>query len=207
MKFIKPSLLCAIAALTLTSTTTFAAPTPVYFSPTSALGVNNINIIGTLYNATFHNFEFGTATSYNFNQIWDPNGDGDFSDSTTGSAPTFWGNPIGATIAADKIANTLQTHGLDIAFNVSSDAFFIPFKYADDNPAEITAYGDVNFSTATDLVTSTDIHTTGFFLPDSALYDASYVTFERVVIPEPTSFALLTLTSLPLLSRRTRRKR
>ncbi|WP_432798479.1 hypothetical protein [Poriferisphaera sp. WC338] len=195
------TILILVTLLSIT-TLTHAAPTPIFYSPTEASGINGILVGGVTYNATFHSFHQGTATSFTFNQIWDPNGDMDFSDSTTDDPPAFWENETAAVTAATQIFIALETYGLTIYFNHGSDAFAIPYQFDDADPEFILATGDAAIAPSIDtIISDAHIHSSSIFLPTPVPSGpvATYVSF--TVVPEPTSLAFLALTSLPLFTR------
>jgi hypothetical protein len=72
-----------------------------------------------------------TYTAYvhintNFATIWDPNVDGDYSDSSTGAAPAFLGNQAGALSAAQQVMAAMGNSDLFIGGISPSDSFAIP---------------------------------------------------------------------------------
>ncbi|QQE09952.1 PEP-CTERM sorting domain-containing protein [Planctomycetota bacterium] len=204
MNRFKLAFLFSFAALTLT-TATYAAPIPILHPdtvnhPTVAIGVQGILIDGILvdgitYNATFHTSS--ATTSFTFNEIWDPNGDGNFSDGITGLPPVFFENETGAIAAFNQIAAALGSTYTTTTAN-PFDGFSIPLKHPTDN-SRINFLRDHAFALLpTDIMIQQSISKTQiqpYFFP--------WTTFTP--IPEPTSLALLSLTTLPLLTRRKRK--
>ncbi|QQE09947.1 hypothetical protein JD969_10490 [Planctomycetota bacterium] len=209
MNIIKPSLLCAIAVLTFTTSANAATVVLDPNTPNLAIGVNGILIDGITYNATFHD-------NTSFNAIWDPNADLDFSDSTTGSAPTFWiSTPTttfpeitAAEAKPNEAANQIIAALGDTYFTTNhtgtiSDGFFIPNRTSSSQFSDTILIGE----SATNDLSNDGITRLGVFnninFPTTGLNHV-FTSFTIAPIPEPTSLVLLSLTTLPLMIRRKR---
>ncbi|WP_432799303.1 hypothetical protein [Poriferisphaera sp. WC338] len=184
-----------VAALTFAAAHTHAAPTVITSASNVnlAVGINDININGTTYTATFHN-------ASTFNDIWNHNTDDDFND-VGEFTPTFLGNSAGAISAANQIIAALDTT-YSIFGNSNSDSFMIPFQVftLNNNFNEFRAFGDMTTAQGSDAVSS-HIGSVSFSYP-AATQAKSFVTFSAKSIPEPTSLVLFSLTTLPFLTRR-----
>ncbi|QQE09953.1 hypothetical protein JD969_10520 [Planctomycetota bacterium] len=195
MNINKHILSCAFAAFIFTTTSHAAIVIPHPDSinhPNTVLGFTDINVAGITYTASF-------VSGGSFNDIWDPNADGDFSDSTTGAPPTFWTSNTNASDAATVIFNTLSDTFVILDESNNSDLFLVPFINTN-NSNQLLAFGDTNTNPGIDaLVTTSPLNKNASVHPFFA-----WVIFTP--IPEPTSLALLTLTTLPLFSRKIRRK-
>ncbi|QQE09950.1 PEP-CTERM sorting domain-containing protein [Planctomycetota bacterium] len=191
MNIIKSIFTCTIAALTLTATS-HAAPILILHpdianKPNLAIAVEGIIVDGVTYNATFH-----TGTS--FNAIWDPNNDADFTDGITGLAPAFFDNSAGAISAYDQVSAALGT-AFKTRLTPQSDGFFVPFKHPTDNTSVSVLYDK------SPTLLSSDTRLQSSF-PKTLSTNTSYAWTTFTPVPEPTTLALLILTTLPLIIRR-----
>ncbi|QDU32171.1 hypothetical protein KS4_02000 [Poriferisphaera corsica] len=198
MKLIKTILPCAITALALTATS-HAAPLVILHPdaaqhPNVAVAIQGIEVDGITYTANFN--PRSSSFVNKFNNIWDPNGDTDYSDGITGLAPVFFDNEQGAYTAADQIetalSNFLMTHD-----EIVTDSFIIPFAHRTSD-----AHVRVLFDTDPDNLITDDVQL--FNLGKTGSLDTQHVWVTFTPVPEPTSFALLSLTALPLITRRKR---
>ena len=110
--------------------------------------INGLDIGGTTYDVTFHSLT-------TFNALWDNDGDKTFGDSdgsVFNAAPTFWGNPDMAKLAASQIMNYLgSTHTV----NDGGDAFYVPFEWGPDFTTTVNIIGDVHPDPDNDIFSTT----------------------------------------------------
>jgi hypothetical protein len=87
--------------------------------------LSGVNVDGTLYDVTFHTDPFDS-----FNALWDGNDDGLFGvdGSLFDTAPTFWGNQIGAMAAVTAVMSALGTEDT-LSSRFPWDAFQVPYQY------------------------------------------------------------------------------
>jgi len=158
---------------------------------TAVSGLSNLDIAGTSYDVTFH----VSSTGFSFNSLFDPNGDGDFTDSTIGHAPVFWGDMTTANIAANAIISALGSTdtiaGIGSTLANGSDAFLVPFARVvgstglifqaarDDlfSPGADNQFGAA-FSVDQVFGTSTSVYALATFAPSAS-------------VPEPATLMLL----------------
>ena len=131
--------------------------------------IYGLDINGTAYDVTFHSLT-------TFQALWDNDADKTFGDndgSMFNTAPTFWGDPAMAEIAASQILNYLgSTHTV----NGGGDAFYVPYEWGPSTT--VTIAGDAHPSPETEIFTTT-----------------SGVDYESVTAG---GFASFTITAVPL---------
>jgi hypothetical protein len=174
MKFLQSSIVAGVLALCV--------------SPAQAGLVTSldINVGGTGYTATFHDF----AASLSFNDVWDTNGNGVFGDGGAidpafDKTPTFWNDVTAAESASQAIISALGTADWVDDTVGPSDGFVIPSLYPPIPPA-VVLYLDDYPSPTLDAPLS---NLTGRTNAQLAYY--AWVTFEPRTVPEPVTPALL----------------
>ena len=198
MNKIKTIFTSLIAAIALTATT-HAAPLVIMHPdaaqhPNVAIAVEGIEVDGITYTANFHPKSSSFANK--FINIWDPNNDSNYADGFTGAAPVFLNNESGAISAYNQIETALSTF-LTTHDQIVTDSFFIPIAHRFDNDQVSIIFDQSNADLTIDTMQQAD-H------PKNSSTDIRYVWTTFTPIPEPTSLALLTLTTLPLIIRRKR---
>ncbi|QQE09951.1 hypothetical protein JD969_10510 [Planctomycetota bacterium] len=199
MNIYKSIFSCALTFIAITATA-HAAPLVILHSnaadhPNVAVAIQGIEVDGITYTANFH--PQSTSFTNKFINIWDPNNDNDFSDGITGTAPAFFYNESHAISAYNQIQSALgdflMTHDEQV-----TDGFVIPTAHPIDDTSVFLlldqAALDLNLDNMMQLGGSrtTSAHT-------------SHVWTTFTAVPEPTSLALLSLTTLPLLTHRKRK--
>ncbi|QDU32170.1 hypothetical protein KS4_01990 [Poriferisphaera corsica] len=192
---IKTIFTTALTALTLTAASQ-AAPIVILDPDT----VNNPNLAiaveGIVVNSITYNVSFIT-TPHSFYDLYDPNQDNDFSDSTTGAAPAFWDDFAAAFSASSQLRTALGDTYI-VNPNYYSDSYFM----ASVGPDTSTFFARIDgshspasdFSSAAPGLLKTSVVGQGILTP--------YVWTIFTPVPEPASLALLSLTALPLIIRR-----
>lgn len=108
--------------------------------------IKGLDIGGTTYDVNFHSLT-------TFQALWDNDGDKTFGDgdgSVFNTAPTFWGDPDMAELAASQIMNYLgSTHTV----NGGGDAFYVPFEWGPFTT--VTIAGDAHPAPETEIFTTT----------------------------------------------------
>ncbi|MEN8107819.1 MAG: hypothetical protein ABFS22_07420 [Pseudomonadota bacterium] len=140
-----------------------------------------LDIGGTLYDVTFHD-----AEGDSFNALWDADDDGVFGGgaSVFSAAPTFWGDAVGASLAAQAIIARL---GVTDESAFGGDGFIVPYE-AFGGPfapgfQQISAYADLNSLPGVDTVVVTVIADSA----DPTVEGFPYASFQRVVVPVPAA--------------------
>ena len=111
--------------------------------------ISALDIGGTLYDVTLH-----ISDTYTFNDLWDSDGDKTFGNDSSefNAAPTFWGDPSGATAAANAIVSALGTTDWTNPADSSWDRVGVPTGYFSNG--NVSLWGDINSALATDTITN-----------------------------------------------------
>ena len=139
--------------------------------------IDDLNINGTLYDVTFH-------PGSSFIELWDANGDFDFSDGGTlgPGGPTFWDDEPGATAAAAAIMSFLGDEHETAGFQ--GDGFVVPFGIFVVG-AVVTDFVLVAWDNDSAVGVDTLISGSGFFNDDVLTGNpyASFTTSSAVPVP------------------------
>ena len=158
------STMCAFSIAVLANTTQAAVVT----------GLSNLDIDGTSYDVTFH-------IGKTFNELWDGDGDQAFGDdgSEFSSQPTFWGNGIGATAAANAIIAALGTTD---GISLTSDGFQVPYQFP--SLTQTTSCVDFTLSYTSETQSCTFLNVTGEL---SNVPNWPYASFATSAVPVPAA--------------------
>lgn len=145
---------------------------PAYSAPVVITGINNLAIGSNNFNVVFH----ASASGLTFNEVFDADGDGNFTEadgSLVDHAPFFLGNAAGALEAANKVAQALtDSQATTLVGGIFRDIILVPYS-AGDTP---DVYYDVNGSLSSEGIAAT---TTTDFARNAT---HAWVSFE--LIPE-----------------------
>ncbi|QQE09949.1 PEP-CTERM sorting domain-containing protein [Planctomycetota bacterium] len=196
MNLFKPFFAFTLAILSFTATSTAATVILDPNTPNLAIAVEGIVVDNITYTATF------ITEPASFYDIYDPNQDNDFSDSTTGAAPAFWDSTQNANSARDQLIAALGNNLL-ISSNSMSDLALIASQGS--IPNNFRSHSDGSPAPSQDWSSGHPSLSKTHVYGENSLSQYHWAIFTPTNIPEPTSLALLSLTTLPLIIRRKRK--
>lgn len=148
--------------------------------------IQGVEIDGSLFNITFHK-------NISFNTLFGAVGD----EEVFTTQPYFWGNPTGASMAADAILDALgddRTTGRALYFGswIDADYFWIPYQTSPGRPLLVQAYNDNNAALHIDikanLIYPNTMHRDSTYATTA---DLVWATFQTVTpVPVPAAFWL-----------------
>jgi len=166
-----------------------------------ATGVQGLVVNGQAYDVVF-----ASPATDSFSSLWDPNNDGDYSDSTTGHAPTFINNkPLALEATSQIVAALGTTYRLPYSFPGGagqSDSVVVPFeRYQGSNSLYAVKFRyDSSHTMGGDSVNVSTLAVTGLFKNSDK--QSAYAIFN--VVPEPGSAAALLGLAVLVVGRRRR---